>query len=87
MNDRIRNVERALWAHRRAVKTYRRCEGICLLRARQASRERDARFWQRHRSLIALRRLAFEAECRALLRELLILRRITDLPRRFNHAR
>ena len=73
--DRARHVERLLWAHRRAACSYRRCEGVCLLRARRAHRPRDARLWQRHRALIALRRLAFEAECRALVRELLCLRR------------
>ena len=34
MNDRIRNVERSLWAHRSAVETYRRCEAFaCYARA------------------------------------------------------
>ena len=73
--DRARHVERLLWAHRRAACSYRRCAGICLLRARRATPEREARRWQRLRTLITLRRLAFEAECRALLRELLRLRR------------
>ena len=63
--NRARHVERLLWAHRRAACSYRRC----------AAREREARRWQRLRTLITLRRLAFEAECRALLRELLRLRR------------